>query len=73
MRQLRQALEQQYQLVDTKQQQLDVALNNMVQGLAMFDADYRLVLCNRRYMDIYGLEPEHVAPGRRCGRSSSIA
>jgi PAS domain-containing protein len=28
--------------------QLDAALNNMAQGLAMFDAEQRLVLCNGR-------------------------
>ena len=43
--------------------QLDAALNNMVQGLAMFDADYQLVLCNRRYAEIYGLKPEQVTCG----------
>ena len=45
--------------------QLDAALNNMVQGLAMFDAECRLVLCNRRYAEIYGLKPEQVAHGTR--------
>ena len=35
----------------------------MVQGLAMFDAEQRLVVCNRRYAEIYGLSPEHVKPG----------
>jgi diguanylate cyclase (GGDEF)-like protein len=43
--------------------QLDAALNNMVQGLAMFDAESRLVLCNRRYTEIYGLKPEQVTHG----------
>ena len=43
--------------------QLDAALNNMVQGLAMFDAESRLVLCNRRYAEIYGLKPEQVTHG----------
>ena len=43
--------------------QLDAALNNIVQGLAMFDAEHRLVLCNRRYVEIYGLRPEQVTPG----------
>jgi diguanylate cyclase (GGDEF)-like protein len=43
--------------------QLDAALNNIVQGLAMFDAEYRLVLCNRRYGEIYGLKPEQVTHG----------
>jgi diguanylate cyclase (GGDEF)-like protein/PAS domain S-box-containing protein len=43
--------------------QLDAALNNMVQGLAMFDAESRLVLCNRRYAEIYGLKPDQVTDG----------
>jgi diguanylate cyclase (GGDEF)-like protein len=43
--------------------QLDAALNNIVQGLAMFDAEHRLVLCNRRYAEIYGLGPDEVRPG----------
>jgi diguanylate cyclase (GGDEF)-like protein len=47
----------------TQNLQLDAALNNIVQGLAMFDADYKLVLCNDRYGEIYGLRPEQVAKG----------
>jgi diguanylate cyclase (GGDEF)-like protein/PAS domain S-box-containing protein len=38
--------------------QLDIALNNMSQGLVMFDKDLRLVLCNRRYREMYNLPPE---------------
>ena len=46
-----------------KSEQLDAALNNICQGMAMFDAEDRLVLCNRRYVEMYGL-PEHlVRPG----------
>ncbi|WP_170149510.1 bifunctional diguanylate cyclase/phosphodiesterase [Rhodoplanes roseus] len=40
---------------------LDAALNNMSQGLCMFDRDERLVLCNERYLRMYGLTP-HDAP-----------
>lgn len=47
----------------TQMMQLDAALNNMVQGLAMFDADRRLVICNNRYAELYGLTPEQVKPG----------
>ena len=36
--------------------QLDAALNNMVQGLAMFDADQRIVVANDRYAEMYGLD-----------------
>jgi diguanylate cyclase (GGDEF)-like protein len=43
--------------------QLDAALNNMVQGLAMFDAEHRLVVANARYAEIYGLTGEEVKPG----------
>jgi diguanylate cyclase (GGDEF)-like protein/PAS domain S-box-containing protein len=42
---------------------LDTALNNMSQGLCMFDAQARLVICNRRYVEMYRLPPEIVKPG----------
>ena len=39
------------------------ALNNMTQGLCMFDSAARLVLCNQVYIDMYRLQPEHARPG----------
>ena len=33
------------------------ALNNMTQGLCMFDGTARLTLCNERYLEMYGLMP----------------
>jgi len=42
---------------------LDTALNNMSLGLCMFDAEARLVICNRRYLEMYGLSPDVVKPG----------
>jgi diguanylate cyclase (GGDEF)-like protein/PAS domain S-box-containing protein len=42
---------------------LDAALNNMVQGVNMFDAQARLVLLNERYLQMYGLSPDAVKPG----------
>jgi diguanylate cyclase (GGDEF)-like protein/PAS domain S-box-containing protein len=42
---------------------LDAALNNMVQGVNMFDAHARLVLFNERYLRMYGLSPDVVKPG----------
>ena len=41
----------------------DAAINNMSQGLTMFDRSGRLVLCNRRYIEMYGLSPDVVRPG----------
>ena len=43
--------------------QLDAALNNISQGLLMFDADTKLILCNRRYVELYGLSAEAMKPG----------
>jgi diguanylate cyclase (GGDEF)-like protein/PAS domain S-box-containing protein len=42
---------------------IDSALNNMLQGLAMFDADMRMVVCNRPYIEMYGLSTEIVKEG----------
>jgi diguanylate cyclase (GGDEF)-like protein/PAS domain S-box-containing protein len=42
---------------------LDSALNNMSQGLMMFDAQSRLILCNQRYLDLYRLPKGSVRPG----------
>jgi chromosome segregation ATPase len=39
------------------------AIDNMSQGLNMFDAQGRIVLVNRRYLDMYKLSPEIVKPG----------
>ena len=44
---------------------LDTVLNNMSQGVLMFDANAQLVFCNKRYIEMYGLSPEIVVPG--CG------
>jgi diguanylate cyclase (GGDEF)-like protein/PAS domain S-box-containing protein len=43
--------------------QMDAALNNISQGLVMFDVDTRLVLCNRRYLELYHLSADAVKPG----------
>ena len=44
---------------------LDTVLNNMCQGVLMFDTDARMVFCNQRYIEMYGLSPELVVAG--CG------
>ncbi|MGY3420991.1 PAS domain-containing protein [Bradyrhizobium sp. F1.13.4] len=44
-------------------QRLDRAVNNMTQGLLLFDAAQQLVICNQRYIEMYGLSAEIVRPG----------
>lgn len=44
-------------------QRLDAAITNMPIGLAMFDAEQRLIVCNERYVQLYQLPPELTQPG----------
>jgi PAS domain-containing protein len=41
----------------------DTALENMAHGLCMFDGDQRLLVCNARYGEMYGLPPELIRRG----------
>jgi diguanylate cyclase (GGDEF)-like protein/PAS domain S-box-containing protein len=43
----------------------DAALNNMSQGLLMADNDRRVIVCNKRFREMFGLQPEEVEPGAR--------
>ena len=42
---------------------LATALNNMTQGVVMFDAAHRFVICNDRYLEMYNLARDVVKPG----------
>ena len=46
--------------LDAQNARLDSALNNMNQGLCMFDADNKLVVWNHRYVDMYGIDPKRI-------------
>ncbi len=39
------------------------AIDNMYQGFVIFGKDERLILCNKSYLEIYGLSPDVVKPG----------
>jgi methyl-accepting chemotaxis protein len=47
----------------TQNVRFNAALNNMSQGLCMFDASKRLVVSNDRYARMYALPPELLQPG----------
>jgi len=40
-----------------------VAINNMSQGVCLFDAEQRVVVANTRYAELYHLDPEQVRAG----------
>ncbi|MDH3673720.1 MAG: PAS-domain containing protein, partial [Gammaproteobacteria bacterium] len=50
-------------MLDRTNDQFNVALNNMIQGLCMFDANQKLILCNCQYLEMYGFSAEVVKPG----------
>ncbi len=43
--------------------QFDTAINNMSQGLCFFDGDQRLIVCNERYVEMYGLAHDRIHAG----------
>lgn len=64
------ALDQALDLLQASKEQLqdknlrfDTAMDHMSQGLCMFDRDQRILVCNKRYAQMYGLSLEQVQPG----------
>jgi diguanylate cyclase (GGDEF)-like protein/PAS domain S-box-containing protein len=49
--------------VQERGQQFVNAVNNMSHGIVMFDASERLVVCNDRYIEMYGLSRDQVKRG----------
>ena len=52
-----------YRRLHEQNRRLSTALNNMSQGLNMFDAQGRITLVNSRYLQMYKLSPEIIKPG----------
>jgi diguanylate cyclase (GGDEF)-like protein/PAS domain S-box-containing protein len=50
-------------LLKQRNEQLDAAMNNVSHGIAMFNAEQRLLICNSRFITIYGLSQDAVKPG----------
>ena len=42
----------------------ETAIDQIAQGVCFFDSEQRLILCNRRFAEIYSLQPEDVGVGR---------
>jgi diguanylate cyclase (GGDEF)-like protein len=60
-------LKQHEKLLRAQNIQLDAAINNISQGLCMFDAAQRVVVCNKRYLEMYRLTPQQVKAGTTLG------
>ena len=46
-----------------EKQRLDTAVDNMTHGLTLFNQSRQLIVCNQRYIEMYGLSPDVVKPG----------
>ncbi len=49
--------------LELQNNRFSAAVENMAHGLAMYDADERLVICNGKYQELYGLPDELTRPG----------
>jgi diguanylate cyclase (GGDEF)-like protein/PAS domain S-box-containing protein len=63
VRQINRQNQESQQRLESEKQRLDTALNNMTQGLVLYDASARVVIFNQRYVDMYGLSTDIVKPG----------
>ena len=57
------ALKEASERMDETAMHFNTALENMTQGLCMFDGGNRLIVANKRYLDLYGFSPDVVKPG----------
>jgi len=51
------------QRLAAERRQLAIAVNNIPQGLVLYDASARIIICNQPYIEMFGLSPEVVKPG----------
>ena len=60
---LNQKLRRAQELEALEKQRLDVAVNNMAQGLILYDASERVVICNQQFTKMMGMSPLVIKPG----------
>jgi diguanylate cyclase (GGDEF)-like protein len=51
------------QRLAAERRQLSIAVNNIPQGLVLYDASARIIICNQPYLDMFGLSPDVARPG----------
>ncbi|MDX8525933.1 PAS-domain containing protein [Mesorhizobium sp. MSK_1335] len=50
-------------VLEAQARRFEMAIDNIPQGICFFDVDERLILCNRRYAQIYGIAPDKLQAG----------
>ncbi|WGR96928.1 PAS-domain containing protein [Bradyrhizobium sp. ISRA443] len=51
------------QRLAAERRNLSTAVNNIPQGLILYDASARIIICNRPYLEMFGLSPDIAKPG----------
>ena len=51
------------QRLTLEKQRLATAVNNIPQGLVLYDKSARIIVCNQPYIEMFGLSPEIAKPG----------
>jgi diguanylate cyclase (GGDEF)-like protein len=51
------------QRLAAERRHLSTAVNNIPQGLVLYDASARIITCNQPYLDMFGLSPDVAKPG----------
>ena len=51
------------QRLAAERRHLSVAVNNIPQGLVLYDASARIIICNQPYIEMFGLSPDVAKPG----------
>ena len=54
------------QRLAAERRHLSVAVNNIPQGLVLYDASARIVICNQPYIEMFGLSPEWPSQAAPC-------
>jgi PAS domain-containing protein len=61
-------LKQREEELAAQNMRFNAAINNMSQGMCLFDGEQRVVFANRQFAELYGLTSEEVKPGTPLGR-----
>lgn len=60
-------LEVEIEHLEAQVQRFSTVIDNISQGICLFDGEERLILSNRRYCEIYRLSPDHLLTGMPLG------
>jgi PAS domain-containing protein len=49
--------------LELQNHRFEAAVENMTQGLCMFDGEQKLIICNKRWLDLFGIPHDLGQPG----------